>query len=297
MTITLRWLNAWPLVCALACGGAADGARTAAASGVGHAPDVVSTVNDAVIHADELRELANSAGLSAAEALRRLQAERLLEQEAERRGYAGDSTSQRLARQALVQALLERDVESEPVSDAEVASAYAGAVSRFERPEKRTSTHLLARLPNAPTPEQERAAHDFADYACKQLLAASDVPATLEELQHETSPLFSVVMEKLPAVAQRGAFVPAFSEALFSLPGTGVVPHPVRSEFGFHVIIVTAITPAEPTPLEAAQATLRRELATRKRERRLASLLATLASHTPVRYSDAGPAALAALEL
>jgi hypothetical protein len=288
------------LLCVLGCGDANGGARPAANGGNANAPDVVSTVNGAVIRVRDVQALTRKTSLSAPAALRRLQAERLLEQEAERRGYDAASSAQYVSRQALVQVLLAHDVEAEPVSDAEIAAAYAAAGTRFATPEKRASTHVLAMLPKGATAEQEQAASTFAETACKRLLAVKGdaaMTAALDELRDAKPPQFKVVVQTLPAVAREGAFVPAFSEALFSVPGRGVVAQPVRSEFGFHVIVITDIVPSVVTPLEAASDTLRDELTTSKRQRRLASSLGTLSNRTPVNYPDGGPRALAALEL
>jgi parvulin-like peptidyl-prolyl isomerase len=74
-------------------------------------------------------------------------------------------------------------------------------------------------------------------------------------------------------------------DALFSQAELGVVPRPVRTEYGYHAIVVTEITPAVITGKPEAFATLHAELTTAKRKARLDALLRELQQHTPVRYA------------
>jgi peptidyl-prolyl cis-trans isomerase C len=288
---------AFALTCFAACGGGdhsgpADRHGSARPKGV----DVVSSVDRDPITLQALQQLHDDSTLSIADALRRLQAERLLEAEADRRGYGSQPQTQQLARQALVQSLLARVVEVGTVSELEVDDAYARASTRFDRPERRAATHLLAHLPDKPSPAQLQAAHDFAEDACRRLQQASDLRTTLRELADTRSPAFTIKVEDLPPAPEQGAYVPEFAQALFSLPKSGIVPTPVRTQFGYHVIIVTAIIPPEHTAPELARATLRRELASDKHKAALADLLEGLGKHTPVQYSDKTQEALASLE-
>jgi parvulin-like peptidyl-prolyl isomerase len=258
--------------------------------------DVVSTVDGARIAATEVSALARAGGLSTAAALARLEAERLLAQEAARRGYDSHAQTRSVGRQALVQALLSRDIESQSVDEDEIRAAYAREHTRFETPEKRTATHLLAFLPKGASAEQDRAAREFCEMASRELRNASDRQATLAQLRTTQSALFAVKVEDLPAVANDKSFVPEFQRALFSVPAPGVVEAPVKTEFGWHVIIVTAIQPATHLSLESARPQLRQELAVRKRKQALEALLAKLRRGTPVQFSASAQQALATLE-
>jgi peptidyl-prolyl cis-trans isomerase C len=289
----LRWL--W-LVWLPACGaGAFDHKSQRGNDRVGG--EVLSTVDGQRITRSEVSRLAERGELTPRTALDKLQAERLLEREAERRGYAEREQTRVTAEQAMVQALLARDVESVPVSEAEIAAAYAHDSKRFTHPEQREATHVLAYLPPSASPAQEQAAHGFADMAVRKLLASSDLKTTLTELSKQSSAQVAVRVEGLPPIAQDGSFVPEFEHALFSSPKTGVVPEPVRTKFGWHVIVVTAITPPSVVPLTAARDTLAQELALAKRKQRLAALLAALQARTKVEYEQKTERALASLEL
>jgi parvulin-like peptidyl-prolyl isomerase len=279
--------------------GARDrGADSAAVRGNSDHGNVVSRVDGVPIQARDVAQLAEVGGLAPRDALQRLESEHLLAAEAARRGYGADSETRLRARQALVQSMLEAEVEAVHNSDQELQAAYAAQLARFELPERREASHVLARLLEHASPAAEQAAHDFAREACKRLLASHDLSATLAELQHRgsDSQLFSVKVEALPLAPKLGAFVPEFAQALFSIAHPGVVPEPVRTQFGWHALVVTDIQPASSTPLSAARAVLDRELSERKRKQRFTELLANLQRNTPVRYSPEGAASLNTFE-
>jgi peptidyl-prolyl cis-trans isomerase C len=263
-------------------------------------PDVVGRVDGQPIRASEVDHLAEVAGLPAQTALSRLTAERLLEDEAERRGYGARTQTEYVARQASVQTLLERAVEQAPqtqVSQTEIDAAYAAARDRFEVPELRTATHVLAALPQNASAEQERAARAFCASAIRRLQTDPDREATLEDLRAEQPGDFQVQVQQLPASPAQGMFVPEFAAALFSLTAPGVVPEPVRTQFGYHAILVTDIAPAHNTPRSEADAALRSELETKKRKARIDAVLGELKQRTRVKYGPDGSKLLAELEL
>jgi parvulin-like peptidyl-prolyl isomerase len=291
-----RWLLVLPAL--FACQGSAlrDG-QFASHPGSTLSADVVSTVDGASIGAAEAQALARAGGLSPAAALARLEAERLLAEEAERRGYRALWETHRVGRQALVQALLSQAVEAQPIDEAELRAAYERERARFETPEKRTATHVLALVPAGASEERERAAREFCANAIRQLTFAADRQAVLTQLKAASSALFAVKVEDLPEVANDGSFVPEFQRALFSLSAPGVVEAPVKTQFGWHAIIVTAIRPATHVAYATARTQLRQELAVKKHKQALDALLAKLRERTPVRYAETAQQALATLEL
>jgi hypothetical protein len=186
----------------------AEGPRRRATEARG---DVVSSVDGMAITGAEVERLANAGKLSAQAALQRLQAERLLADEAERRGYGSETETQHVMRQALVQALLTRDVEAVEIPAAEVDAAYAAGRTRFEKPELRTASHVLAQLPAKASPQQDAEAEAFIRDVIRRLNASDDLHATLDALRSEHPSAFQVVVEQLPASPAKGAFVPEFS--------------------------------------------------------------------------------------
>jgi parvulin-like peptidyl-prolyl isomerase len=292
----LRWLLVFSMLIACQGGVMRDG-ESAARPGSAVSGDVVSTVDGASIGVAEVQALARAGGLAPAAALARLEAERLLAKEAGRRGYGALWETHRVGRQALVQALLSRDIEAQRVDEADIRAAYDSGRARFETPEKRTATHLLALVPKGARDEQDRAAREFCQTAIRQLSFAADRQAVLAQLKAASSALFAVKVEDLPEVANDKSFVPEFQRALFSLSAPGVVEEPVKTEFGWHVIVVTAIRPATHVSYADARTQLRQELAVQNHKRALDALLAALRERTPVHYAETAQQALATLEL
>ena len=103
-------------------------------------------------------------------------------------------------------------------------------------------------------------------------------------------------MQDLPLARAEGMFVPEFSRALFSQSGLGVVPEPVRTQFGYHAILVTEIVPARGTPRSEALELLQAELGTHLHEKRVTALLTELRQRTPVTYARDVDSALAGLQ-
>jgi foldase protein PrsA len=66
-------------------------------------------------------------------------------------------------------------------------------------------------------------------------------------------------------VSQKGSFVPEFEKVAFSLPA-GQVSEPVKTQFGWHVILVTEITPARTIPFAEARAGIISSQITAKRD-------------------------------
>jgi hypothetical protein len=255
---------------ALACGDR-SGAAVHGEQSHGHANiggQVISTVHGFAITVAEVEALAREAGLPAAQALERLQAERLLMAEAERRGFGDDPAVREVGRKAAVQALLDQVANSEQVSEADVKEAYAKAKERFDKPERRASVHVLAALGKQPTPEAEAAAKAYAAQILPRLAAAEDPSALARELNGQRMNGFGVTAEVLRPFDRNAPVEKEYLDAMFALTQPGVAPEPVRTSYGWHAIRVTQIVPAELTPYEAAAPQLRAELK-RALERRL----------------------------
>ena len=282
---------------ALACGNGELIGKPARELAAHDAHDVVSKVNGSAITAAEVDNLARVGQLSTRAALQRLQAERLLAQEAEERGYAGLPWTQRAARQALVQELLIRDVEPEQPDAAALERAYGAQQARFEQPEQRRATHVLAELRADASLQDAQAARAFIEKAIALLKSTSDRAAVLAALRGESTQEMRVLVQELPLARADGSFVPEFSRALFALPEPGVVPEAVRTQFGYHAIVVTEIVRASSTPKPEALDVLRAELGKNLHEQRVTALLTELRKQTKVAYAQKLESLLGSLEL
>ena len=196
-----------------------------------------------------------------------------------------------------MQALLAREVEPEQPSAQALESAYVAQRARFEQTEQRRATHVLAELRPDAGVREEQAARAFIMQAIGQLRNAGDPKPILQALGAESSSAFRVLVQDLPLARADGGFVPEFERALFSQPEPGVVPEPVRTQFGYHAILVTQILPARTTPRAEALEVLRGELAVHLHEQRVKALFVELRSRSKVAYAPGVESALASLEL
>ncbi len=275
-----------PVLGAAVAGGAPTAAGGSAVAGVGRRA-VVARVGDARILAGEVVDLARATGLSPRAALDRLVGEALLGREAARRGYGARpevvAETQRASVRAWLAAEVERALPPSAVTEEEIATSYAAQRARFVHPEERIAVHVL--LPLAADAGEARA--ETARRLAEQALAAlrSEGPAAalarFKQDPHALSGAFSIVAEEVPGLVRGGAFDPAFLDAVFALPGPGLVPAPVRTRFGWHAIVVVAMRPDATLSLDAARDVLRAELTAERRKARLDALAAALAAKTP----------------
>jgi hypothetical protein len=255
---------------------------------------IVSTVNGYAITLADVGELVEL-GMSAEEGLRTLQAELLLIGEAERRGFAGDPAVRLLGRQAGAQALLDAEAEQVSVSEPELRAAYEAAGERFVQPEKRASFHVLAQL-DAGAPGAASAAAEAFTRSVIGELRAEGIEALRARYNHQKREHFTLVAQAVPPAGKQAAYDPAYLDALFSLPGPGVVARPVRSRFGWHAIVVTDVLPSKEVPFEVAREQLAAEIQLDKRARRVETLLQELGRERQVELADGVGDILATVE-
>jgi peptidyl-prolyl cis-trans isomerase C len=280
-----------------ACGPGRNVEQTRAARGSSKVGgQVVSTVDGYAITVADVEALARAGQMSAREALARLQEERLLMIESERRGFAKTSDVDEVARKARVQALLDAEAAAVVVSDEDIRTAYEKQKGRFEKSERRASVHVLAQLPRtSPSPEADAAAKAFIQGVIREMRDATDLDAFCKQQSSRSTAQFQVTCEKIPAVDHGAPFVKPYLDALFSTLAPGMVLEPVRTVFGWHALRVTEILPAESTPYDKAAEQLRAELLTERRKARVDALLVELRKTYGVQIADNAAATLASL--
>jgi hypothetical protein len=269
------------------CNRERDAAQTRAARGSSAlGGQVVSTVEGYAITLADVQALAQ-AGLSPRDALARLQAERLLAIEAERRGFAKLSEVGEVARKARVQALLDAEANAVVIGDDDIRAAYEKNKARFEKAERRASVHVLAQLPrNGASPDVDAAAKAFIAKVIAEMHATTDLDDFCGHQSSRSTPQFHVTCEKIPAVDRAAPFVKPYLDALFTPLAPGMVLEPVRTVFGWHAIRVTEILPAESMPYDKAAEQLRSELLVERRKARIDGLIAELRKAYAVKIAD-----------
>jgi peptidyl-prolyl cis-trans isomerase D len=160
------------------------------------------------------------------------------------------------------------------LDDAELQRVYDADQSRFGQPERREVRHILLTVP--PNADQQ---------AADEVLAR--IQAIRERIQGGES--FEVVAKEVsedPGSAGQGGSLgtieagimdPAFDQAAFSL-AANEISEPVRSRFGYHLIEVVDVQPAQIKPFAEVRDELREEVARQRAEARFYDLGERLAN-------------------
>lgn len=215
-------------------------------------------------------------GRSIAGVARRLADDWLLAREAKARGAASAD--------AFV-----REGIAEPTEE-ELRAAWAAVLA--ENPsagrveETVEASHLLVLVPEGASADDDAAALEKVKALRSRILAGEDFAA----VARESSNCPSRARGGSLGAFTRGVMVPEFEKAAFSQP-VGVVGEPVRTEFGWHIILVTKREPARERRFEEVREDLaEREIATRIEKRRL-ELLAPLREAATIEFDpDVDPA-------
>ncbi|MCC6877430.1 MAG: hypothetical protein IT378_24200 [Sandaracinaceae bacterium] len=263
----------------------ADASRAGGALGAG----VVARVGSTSITRAEVERAARDARIPPELALRRLEDEALLAAAAER--FESDPEVRRVTRQAAVQALLAAEVEArvglDRVDEALVERQLEESLARFERPERRGSTHLLIPVDEG---EEDASARAYVESVVARLGAAEAgdgsegaerALAALRAIASEPGPSDRRV-EDVPPLARTDAAAPEYLDALFERSAPGPVGRAVRSRFGWHAIVLTDIARRWEASREEALATLRAERLAELRAAALGRLIERLAGETRV---------------
>jgi peptidyl-prolyl cis-trans isomerase D len=165
--------------------------------------------------------------------------------------------------------VLNRDslLAADPVSPDEIKAQYEANRAQYEQKEQRQASHILLTVkPGSSADEKAKVKARAAEIAAQ----VKKNPATFADAAKKQS--------EDPGSAgrggdlgffSRGMMVPAFEDAVFSMK-PGEVSDPVESDFGFHVIRMTAVRPGKVKPLEEVRAVIEADLRKQRAGRRFA---------------------------
>ena len=302
MTLGMMILGvALALGAAVACDGdaAVTGAHRRGGAELGGS--VVSTVQGHAITLDEVTNAARDLHLSPGQALNRLQTEKLLALEAERRGVDPGSKGAWVVAQAAVQEVLAREVEGQvspaDIAPADVEAAYAAQIDRFVRGERRWVVHALVPVEQGAGADTLARAGALAETIRRDALEQEDPAEALAALGDTSREGFVLVAEELHDVAAEGIYEQSFVRAAFALQAPGDVSLPVETSYGLHVIALTAIEPPRDVAFAAAEPDLREEMLVQARHQRLLELLEDAADRHVVAVREEGWAVVEQLDM
>ena len=151
------------------------------------------------------------------------------------------------------------------VSDDELRRSYKENIQRYSTPEERRASHILIKAEASASADEKKAARAKAEQLLAQL---QKNPAQFAELARKNSddPGSGANGGDLDFFA-RGDMVKPFEDAAYGLK-PGQLSGIVESEFGFHIIQLTAVRGGETKPFEAVRAEIeddaRKQLAQRQ---------------------------------
>jgi len=228
----------------------------------------VATVNGEPIYGDCVATQAAAEGIDRETALARCVDFELLAQEAARRGLIADRDVLEVRRTEMVRALVEADFAptlDEP-SDVPIADVRwlwdTQLARRYNRPELRRATYCRAPVAKgaaADGPEDQQARK-----LAQRLFAELDRMRGLDAARFAELCTSLAGDEKVDTTKsatrgfsregrhEGGAYAASFAQAAFSVAAAGQVSSPTRTQWGWDLVLVTEILPAESRSFEQA---------------------------------------------
>jgi foldase protein PrsA len=183
--------------------------------------------------------------------------------------------------------LFAKVTEGVNVSDKDVANYYDSHISQYRRPESRTVRHILISVCGPSTPKGAKCLPDakaktFANKLYDRVKAGENFAALAKKYSQD--PGSASQGGKLTIT--RGQTVAPFDQTAFLL-GVGTVSRPVKTEYGYHLIMpISAVSPAKTTPLKQVRTAIKEQLLVQKKQEDMAKWANGLTKKYHVKYAD-----------
>jgi len=152
-------------------------------------------------------------------------------------------------------------------TEEELKGSYEENQDSYERPEQVRARHILIKVPEGASEEDENAMRERMEYVLEKVQEGADFAELAREFSQDGSGPSGGDL----GYFGRGQMVPAFEETAFSL-SAGEVSGVVRTEFGFHVIKVEDVREAGLQSFEDVRETVEEEFRRTEIERRASEL-------------------------
>jgi peptidyl-prolyl cis-trans isomerase D len=161
-------------------------------------------------------------------------------------------------------------VESQvSVTDAEIADFYSKNTTRFTTPEQRTASHILINAKKDAPAAEKAAARAKAEAILAQLSKNPAEFAAIAKAQSQDPG--SAELGGDLGVVEKGGFVRPVEAAIYSLK-QGEISGVVESEYGYHIITVTALKPSSTKTADQAKEEIAAELKKQKLSKKYSEL-------------------------
>lgn len=174
--------------------------------------------------------------------------------------------------EALIRQLVEREVSTPEPDDATCLRYFEQNRKRFRSPDLFEVAHILIAAPREP--EARNKARDQAASILHDLLAS---PASFNDLAKAFSACPSGKVGGSLGQIGPGQTVPEFEAALAHVPVGTIVPEPVESRYGFHIVRVDRRIEGRDLPFEFARPRIAAYLAEHVRRTAIRQYLSLLA--------------------
>ncbi|HET9480697.1 MAG TPA: peptidylprolyl isomerase [Candidatus Polarisedimenticolia bacterium] len=198
--------------------------------------------------------------------------------EMSRRGMSEEGIAQVVRRNLMVQKMIqERVVGQVTVSEQESQTFYNENQQQMAKPETIKASHILVRSePNDPA-EKRDAARKKIEEARARLKSGEEFAGVARQYSEDGSAAQGGVLGEIP----RGRTVPAFEQAAFNLP-VGQTSDVVETEFGFHLIRVTARSPAGTASFDEVKGQIGEFLKQRKSQQAIETMVTSLRAEAKI---------------
>ena len=195
--------------------------------------------------------------------------DKLLEQQA----MTEKDLTQVIRDQLTGQAVYERVIAAAKVGDKQVKDYYEENQEQFDQPETRQVRHVLVEKKGEAQEVREELVADPSDANWKKVAKEYSIDPGSKDNGGELGDVTP------------GMMVPSFDEAAFSLE-VDEISEPVESQFGWHVIEVTKITPALDSTLADHEDEIRQTLLSEKQATLWDSWLKQATTNADVKYAE-----------
>jgi hypothetical protein len=246
---------------------------------------VVARVGDRVIGLADVQRYMATHRMGPRDALRALESEALLAQEAVRRGWqaAGGQTAELAEERLLAQRVLldiERAHPTDGPSEAEVDAYLAEHLAEIVREEQRDCVQVMVEVPAGATDEQHQLAQTYVESTLERMRREGvESVWSSQPPEHEG---LRVQSQYLPPATASTEMPDEFRRAIFGVSTPGAAAEAVRTPTGWHAVGVTQIHAPIAADSAEAREVARERLVTARRRDALGALLQTLSQRYPI---------------
>ncbi|MCG8668081.1 MAG: peptidylprolyl isomerase [Pseudomonadales bacterium] len=172
----------------------------------------------------------------------------LLTQKSEALGIKAEAQNDETPDEALIRALLEREVKTPEADPASCQQYYNANQEKFITPPLMEVNHILLGV----SPEDIEGRKENRQLAENLIQQLKRDPSLFKEFAQEFSACPSKEQGGNLGQISKGQTVPEFEKQLFLLP-TGLADKPIESRYGFHVVLIANRIEGEQMPFDACK--------------------------------------------